>query len=129
MTMKSSKSVDLFKDLDNNIEHFDNASKNQQKIKFSLSHLKIAIVKCKKSRKEIRSFAFEYDFDEDSPANGYRSFLTISKLAVREALKVCKRLRNSRENLLFRADKFATFVKQDQLSKAVSQNWFQILFQ
>lgn len=52
--------------------------------------------------KEIESFAAEYDFDVNTPGNGYRSFVFIWNSAVQYTEKICKYISQNRGNLLFR---------------------------
>jgi hormone-sensitive lipase len=56
--------------------------------------------------KEIESFAGQYDFDESTPGNGYRSFVFIFEAAVRHAQKTCKYITDNRASLLFRKSSY-----------------------
>lgn len=51
---------------------------------------------------EIEQFAGEYDFDEATPGNGYRSFLYVFNSALNHTLKVSKYVTENRGSLLFR---------------------------
>ena len=51
---------------------------------------------------EIRSFAGNYDLDERTPGNGYRSFVYTVEKAFEKALNVCKQVQHSRESFFFR---------------------------
>lgn len=50
----------------------------------------------------IKSFAPDYDLDKMSPGNGYRSFIDVYESAVDRTLKLCFRVKESRESIFFR---------------------------
>lgn len=52
--------------------------------------------------KEIESFVAVYDFDEHTPANGYRSFVHIFDAAVKHTERICNYITENRGSLLFR---------------------------
>ena len=52
--------------------------------------------------KNIEAFAGIYDFDAQTPGNGYRSFVYIFNSAVKHTEKICKYITSNRGNLLFR---------------------------
>ena len=52
--------------------------------------------------KAIETFAGIYDFDDQTPGNGYRSFVYIFNSAVKHTEKICKYVTSNRRNLLFR---------------------------
>lgn len=52
--------------------------------------------------KEIESFASEYDFDEKTPGNGFRSFLIVFNSAVVYIQRVCNDIKDKREKFFFR---------------------------
>lgn len=52
--------------------------------------------------KKIENFAADYDFDGDTPGNGYRSFIHIFTAAVKHTEKICKYVTENRGYLLFR---------------------------
>lgn len=56
--------------------------------------------------KRIESFAGEYDFDEKTPGNGYRSFVFIFEAAVKHTQKTCKYITDNRASLLFRKSSY-----------------------
>jgi hormone-sensitive lipase len=51
---------------------------------------------------EIEEFAGEYDFDEVTKGNGYRSFLLVFDSAVQHTLKLSKYVTENRSSILFR---------------------------
>lgn len=115
-------SVDeLIKAIDNSIEHFDKTNKCHT-LNSNLCNIKITIEKCAASVDEIRKFAHEYDFDEDTSGNGYHSFVDIFDSAIRKTKQICKRLIKNREKILFRADNYARYNVQSL------PEWFHELF-
>lgn len=101
------KPVDeLIQTIDNNVGYFDKEQKSQKLID-SLRRLKLTLKKCSKSVDEIENFAHEYDFDEETPGNGFRSFVEIFDSAVQRALKLGRKLIIAREGTFFRADKYS----------------------
>lgn len=48
------------------------------------------------------TFVHEYDFDENTPANGYRSFVKAIQSCINHCVKVCKYIAQNRSYLLFR---------------------------
>lgn len=57
---------------------------------------------------EFNGFAHEYDFDEQTPGNGYRSIVKITHEYIKHTVKVGKYIAENRSNLLFRKK---TYVK------------------
>lgn len=50
----------------------------------------------------IQSFVHEYDFDEKTPGNGYRSFIVVMDCCIRHTLKLCRYIIENRSSMLFR---------------------------
>lgn len=92
--------------IDNNVDFFDKTNKT---LKSNLLQLKNAFEKCSRTVEEIETFASEYDFDEKTPGNGYRSFLDITGSAVKKSAKVCSQLIRARESIFFRPDNYAKY--------------------
>lgn len=92
--------------IDDNAEFFAK-SKRHKDVSAKLAALKIAVNKASMPIEEINLFAAEYDFDQNSPGNGYRSFGNIYDAAVIGAIKICNRLIRRREKILFSADNCA----------------------
>uniref|UniRef100_A0A1A9W7R9 Small subunit processome component 20 homolog n=1 Tax=Glossina brevipalpis TaxID=37001 RepID=A0A1A9W7R9_9MUSC len=51
---------------------------------------------------EIDAFAHNYDFDENTPGNGYRSFISVTHACVAHGLTLCGNLSSSRGTVFFR---------------------------
>lgn len=49
----------------------------------------------------IEGFAANYDFDEKTPGNGYRSFISLCQSAVRRVTKVSMLIKKKRESIFF----------------------------
>lgn len=106
------ESVDaLIESIDNNINYFDKSAKSDS-LSTNLRKLKSVLEKSARAVGEIEKFAGEYDFDESTPGNGYRSFQDLQISAVKTSLKVCQRLINNREKMFFRADNYAKYKLQ-----------------
>lgn len=99
-------SENLIKTIDNNIEFF---VKENKSLSANLNQFKIVVEKCAKAVDEIGTFAKNYDFDEQTAGNGYRSFLDISSSAVKKSAKVCSQLIRARRSIFFRADNYAKY--------------------
>lgn len=55
---------------------------------------------------KIIKFVHEYDFDENTPANGYRSFVKAVQACINHTVKVCKYIAQNRSYLLFRKNMY-----------------------
>lgn len=99
---------ELITAIDNNIDYFDKTEKFQT-LKTNLLNLKNSFGKCAKSVAIIEGFAHEYDFDDETSGNGYRSFVNIFESADKKTTKISKRLITNRSSFLFRADNYAKY--------------------
>lgn len=59
--------------------------------------------------KEVHEFVHEYDFDENTPGNGFRSFLYVVDSCVKTTLKLARYVMENRGTILFRK---AIYVKE-----------------
>lgn len=98
----------LIQAIDENFEHFYEAKKFNA-LKFKLKKLKKSLENCDEKIVEIESFASDYDFDHETPGNGYRSYVDVYNSAIKKSLKLCEQLITSREKILFRADYYAKY--------------------
>lgn len=99
----SEKIYDLIALIDDNVEFFAK-TKSSKDVSAKLVVLKLAFIDATKPIDKIKLFASEYDFDQDCPGNGYRSFVYIYEAAVNGAINICNRLIRRREKILFSAD-------------------------
>lgn len=67
-----------------------------------IDHIAIA----RKFVAKIITFVHEYDFDETTPANGYRSFVKAVQACINHTVKVCKYIAQNRSYLLFRKNMY-----------------------
>lgn len=51
---------------------------------------------------QIQAFAHEYDFDEQTPGNGYRSFIYVTNACISHGSNICRQLLAFRSTLFFR---------------------------
>ncbi|XP_055700251.1 hormone-sensitive lipase isoform X1 [Phlebotomus papatasi] len=51
---------------------------------------------------QISDFAHEYDFDSETPGNGYRSFIKVIDCCIMHSIKLCRAVLESRSSILFR---------------------------
>lgn len=87
----------------NNIEYFSkDDSLNGAKLHSSFQALVLHIELAKKRVAEIQLFAHEYDFDEHTPGNGYRSFIVVVDCCIKHSIKLCRNILENRSSLLFR---------------------------
>lgn len=63
-----------------------------------LQHIEIV----RKHVTEICGFAHEYDFDEATPASGYRSIVKVTHEYIKHTVKVSKHIAENRDSFLFR---------------------------
>lgn len=55
---------------------------------------------------KIITFVHEYDYDEKTPANGYRSIIKTTQACINQNMKVCKYIAQNRSYLLFRKNMY-----------------------
>lgn len=63
---------------------------------------------------EFNGFAHEYDFDDRTPGNGYRSIVKVTHEFVKHTVKVSKYIAENRGNLLFRKKTYVKYVFRPQ---------------
>lgn len=51
----------------------------------------------------VRKAAPSYDFDENTPGNGYASFVSVVDACIRHGVKLCKQVCINRDSFFFRA--------------------------
>ncbi|XP_036332925.1 hormone-sensitive lipase [Rhagoletis pomonella] len=55
---------------------------------------------------QIDAFAYKYDFDEHTPGNGYRSFISVTNSCITYGQGICKNLHATRATMFFRKKYF-----------------------
>lgn len=95
---------ELLINLCKNNEKYFKTIQSDDGAKFSLQFSKIIelLGKTKAVFKQVEKFASDYDFDEESPWNGYRSFVDFFATAVEQTEKVCRKITEGRESFFFR---------------------------
>ncbi|XP_058823346.1 hormone-sensitive lipase [Topomyia yanbarensis] len=87
----------------NNINYFkDDETENGLRIHGAFVGLIDHIETAKPLVKEIKNFAHEYDYDEASPGNGFRSFIYVMNSCVKNTLKLARYVMENRGSMLFR---------------------------
>lgn len=93
-----------FRDLcSNNAEYFcKDTTENGQRLYLSFMSMKDDIDLVLPLRDSIESVVHQYDYDEATPGNGYRSFLKILDSAIVHGIQVNKKVCLKRDSVLFR---------------------------
>lgn len=94
-----------------NIDYF-NTHKTVIKLQYvvALLNLQDNIRKTQILITKIDSFCHEYDYDEHTKGNGYRSFIDLYESALRHSLKILKSVSKKRGNWFFRKQFFLKLV-------------------
>lgn len=92
-----------------NAEYFskDN-TENGQRMFISFSAMNDAVDQMWPKIVYIQGRVEEFDFDKDTPGNGYRSYLLVIKSAIELCISVNERLVQKRDSMLFRKGYFHT---------------------
>lgn len=88
----------------NNIEYFETDTNANTSKRFldAFGNILQQIEIVRQYIREFNGFAHEYDFDEITPANGYRSIVKVTHQYIKHTLKVAKHIAENRTSLLFR---------------------------
>lgn len=114
---ESSFSFELYDSLveicQNNVRHFESLTSDSitnqsflDAFRSILQHIEII----RQYITEFNGFAHEYDFDEQTPGNGYRSIVKVTHAYIKHTAKVSKHIAENRGNLLFRKKTYAKYV-------------------
>lgn len=97
-------SYDALRDLcTNNVEYFrSDDSEVGQRFVNAYNGLLDHIETARSFVDKIRAFAHEYDFNAETPGNGYRSFLLVVRSCIAYSLKLSSHVMQRRGSLLFR---------------------------
>lgn len=91
----------------NNIDYFhDDESTNGLKLHGAFQAIIDHLDNVRPLIQEVELFCKQYDFDEATPGNGYRSFIKITDSAINHTLKVVKYITENRSSLLFRKNNY-----------------------
>lgn len=97
-------SFDALRDMSNDNAKFYESEDNECGQRYHgaitgiIDHIEVA----RKLVDEIQSFVHEYDFDEHTLGNGYRSFVKATKLCVEHSVRVSKHILQNRTFIWFR---------------------------
>lgn len=85
-----------------NAEYFvKDSSENGQRLYISLLAIKESLDQSWPTVTHIREIAPKYDFDENTPGNGFRSFIGIYDAAITYAIELNKRVDGKKDSVLF----------------------------
>lgn len=91
----------------NNIDYYkSDESTNGLKMHSALIVIIDSIDEGRPLVEEVELFCKQYDFDDVTPGNGYRSFVKIFDSAINHTLKIVKYVTESRSSLLFRKNTY-----------------------
>lgn len=91
----------------NNIKYFEcDESETGQRFLCAFSGIIDHLTIARQYVTKIITFVHEYDFDETTPANGYRSFVKTVQSCVTHCVKVSKYIAQNRSYLLFRKNMY-----------------------
>ncbi|CAG9797696.1 unnamed protein product [Chironomus riparius] len=108
----------------NNIEHYTtDKSFAGTRLCFNFEKLKDYLDKSVPVIKEIEEFAPYYDYDENTPGNGYRSFVFIFECALKYSMKTCQYITENRASLLFRKN---LYLKELDVCTQMIESLYQI---
>jgi hypothetical protein len=94
-----------------NLEHFDlHQDEAGMRIKGALLVVIDTLENTRPLYTEISKIAPLFDFDENTPGNGYRSFLFLVDKCIMHSILVCQELNNQKNSMLFRKSYHMRFV-------------------
>lgn len=92
-----------------NAEHFvKDTTENGQRLFISFSSMNEAVDQMWPKIIYIEGRVEEFDFDKDTPGNGYRSYLRVVKLAIELCITVNERVAQKKDSVLFRKGYYHT---------------------
>ncbi|TMW54108.1 hypothetical protein DOY81_000784 [Sarcophaga bullata] len=80
----------------------DDATERGQRLQAALVAWQDFIILSDDLVHQVEAFAGQYDFDEHTPGNGYRSFVAVTNSCVEYGLTLCKNLLSARSTMFFR---------------------------
>lgn len=102
MSSPEEKSELLKKLCEENAESFaKDSSENGQRLYVSLLSIRDTIEQIWPTVTHVREIAFKYDFDENTPGNGFRSFVGIFDSAVNYAIELNNKVVSKKDGLIF----------------------------
>lgn len=91
-----------------NVQYFGCATETVTNQRFldAFRNILVHIEIIRKHGTEIFNFVHEYDFDEATPASGYRSIIKVTQEYIKHTVKVSKHIAEHRDSFLFRKRKY-----------------------
>ena len=99
----------LLSSIDNN-HNYLNQTKSHESLNKILSELRKVIEESYEKIEVLKSFAGQYDFDADTPGNGYRSFIDLWMVVIQNLTEICKLLEYSRKSFFFNSKYYERLV-------------------
>lgn len=107
--------ADLSEIVLNNLEYFQRAEvKSGQRLHQLFQHLSEVLEKIKPIITKFELFVKDYDFNDATPGNGYRSFLFVLDSAVKCSLRNCVNVKENREKFFFRKSFYEKYLSGDK---------------
>lgn len=93
-----------------NRDFFGNNGDKFKNLTLTLSELNESVENLFPKVSKISLIAPEYDFDAETPANGFHSFVDFFTSAIKEIHEICLKLKSSRSNkIFFSADSYKRY--------------------
>lgn len=120
MSSSDEKSEILKKLCTENAESFaKDSSENGQRLYISLLTIRDTIEQIWPTVTHMREVAAKYDFDENTPGNGFRSFVGIFDSAINYATELNQKVATKKDGLLFIKNFVAKWVASEKVISAV----------
>lgn len=95
----------------NNAEYFrKDETENGQRLYSAVTGITDNLLIVKNLVVQILEFVHEYDFDEHTPGNGYRSFVDVVKSCINHTVKTSAYVMQNRSSILFRKSHYMKYV-------------------
>lgn len=86
-----------------NIDYFtSHQDENGVRIKAALLAILDHLDQAQPLYRDITKFAPHFDFDKETPGNGYRSFLLLMDRCVMHSVQICREMYNQKDSMMFR---------------------------
>lgn len=103
--MDEEQCLELLLLIEENVDYFENLQSDVgQRFSNQFGDLHDALTQLRDDCAVIARKAHLYDFDSETPGNGYRTSLTIANRFLPICIKLCRHVISSRDSMFFRAD-------------------------
>lgn len=96
---------------DNKKYYESDASETGQRILFAFQKIIDHLPTVRDYHKQFNTFLHEYDFDENTPGNGYRSIIKAAEVGINRYIKVGLDISRKRDGLLFKKTTYMKLVR------------------